>query len=95
MQTVPRLPEFADKSPTGIDRWFAEMADSGLLFHPDDDPDEIFVIATDEKTFNPDEVVALRTTLDEMFSIAGDDPDIVYSPCVKHARRVMGWIDED
>lgn len=95
MQTIARrLPEFTDKSPAGIDHWFAEIADAGLLFHPDDDPDEIFMIGTNEKTFGPQEATSLRHTMGEMFSIAGDDPDIVYGPCVKHARRAAGWVDE-
>lgn len=71
MQTS-RIPDFANKSREGMSIWFAEMSLRGLLFHPEDEPKDIFMIATNERTFSPDECEKLDGILGDMFSMYGD-----------------------
>lgn len=68
-----RIPEFNDKSFDGMLTWFATMSEHDLLFHPDDLPQDIFVIATGAKTFSPDECSKAGSILHTMFELHGDD----------------------
>ncbi len=57
----------------GALQWFAEMQCLGLLFHPDDDPADIFVIRSGERLFRNRETEEVRFVLDELFAALGDD----------------------
>ena len=63
-----RIPDFTDKSFDGMLTWFSEMSVRGLLFHPDDAPETIVSITTDENIFTLDECCKLNNTLSEMFT---------------------------
>ena len=67
-----RIPDFCEKTQDGMLSWFAEMSIRDLLFHPDDSPSEIFVIATNERTFSGKECRKLESILGEMFNRFGD-----------------------
>ncbi|OOG58398.1 hypothetical protein [Rhodanobacter sp. C03] len=68
-----RIPDFANKSHKGMSIWFAEMSLRGLLFHPEDAPNDIFTIATNERTFTPAECAKLDGIMADMFALFGDD----------------------
>ncbi|WP_027081224.1 hypothetical protein [Luteimonas mephitis] len=68
-----RIPRLADDSRESVSRWFEQMYDRGLLFHPDDDPANIVCIADDSPTFTASECEELRDTIAHMLSCHGDD----------------------
>ncbi|MGH8273653.1 MAG: hypothetical protein ACRES9_05270 [Gammaproteobacteria bacterium] len=69
---VSRIPHFTDRSRNGMAVWFSEMANRGLLFHPEDSPREIIRIATNEPLFTPDECDKLDGIMAEMSVEFGD-----------------------
>ena len=71
MNQMSRIPQWTDRNFDGILVWFSEMSVRGLLFHPDDDPSEIFSIANGTRTFSDAEAVELRSTVAEMFEFKG------------------------
>jgi hypothetical protein len=70
---ISRIPEFSDHSVDGMLLWFATMSERELLFHPDDLPKDIIIIATGEPTFSPGECKKTADILDAMFELHGDD----------------------
>ncbi|MDD5273104.1 MAG: hypothetical protein PHU14_10330 [Methylovulum sp.] len=68
-----RIPDFSNKSFDGMLMWFSEMSVRGLMFHPDDAPETMVSIATDEKIFTDDECNKIGGILSEMFSQFNDD----------------------
>jgi len=67
-----RIPVYENRSSEGVRTWFNAMSAQELLFHPDDEPSEIFRISTGERTFSNQECQMLKAILDEMFSQHGD-----------------------
>lgn len=67
-----RIPDFANKTRQGMTRWFSEMALRGLLFHPEDRPRDIIVIATGKPTFSRGECAKLDLIMTDMFGRFGD-----------------------
>ena len=76
MQTQSRIPKLTVASFDGALMWFSELQSSDLLFHPEDDPDQIFKISDNSKTFSASEVRELRLILDELEDAIGHD-DVV------------------
>ena len=76
MQTQSRIPKLTEVSFDGALMWFSELQSSDLLFHPEDDPDQIFKISDNSKTFSSSEVRELRLILDELEDTIGHD-DVV------------------
>lgn len=72
MMQTNRIPLFAELSFDGMLRWFAEMSVGGLLFHPDDAPEEIIEIASDRALFSSEECQTLTDILSRMFTAFGD-----------------------
>jgi hypothetical protein len=70
---VSRIPDFGDKSFDGMLTWFAQMSVRDLLFHPDDNPEEIVHMTTGTKFFTASECRRLERMLTEMFQLFGDD----------------------
>jgi len=68
-----RIPDFSDKSFTGMQAWFESMSGHELLFHPDDPADEIYAIASNERTFSPAESKQVNKIMGTMFDLHGDD----------------------
>ena len=87
MQNINRIPECKDFTFDGMLDWFAEMSVNNLLFHPDDDPADIFTIADGTPTFSQNEAVQLRNILDDMFAANGDD---VYEAAYPIFMKRMG-----
>ena len=73
MNQVLRIPPRTEHHFDGMRVWFSEMSVRGLLFHPDDDPSEIFSIADGTGTFSVAEAAGLRSTNAEMFESKGDE----------------------
>lgn len=48
------------------------MQHRGLLFHPDDDPVDITLIANGEKLFGDQEAAEARSTIDQLFTALGE-----------------------
>ena len=69
---VSRVPEFETSTFTGMRAWFKAMAKRGLLFHPDDAPDQIISIKTDQRLFSRDECLKLEQIIGVMFNRFGD-----------------------
>jgi hypothetical protein len=67
-----RIPNFSDSSFDGMLTWFSEMSVRGLLFHPDDAPESIILIGTDEKMFTDSECTELENIIANMFEQFGD-----------------------
>lgn len=76
MQTQSRIPKLTEVSFDGALMWFSELHSSDLLFHPEDDPDQIFKISDNSKTFSVREVRELRLILDDLENAIGHD-DVV------------------
>jgi len=82
-----RIPEFSDTSYNGMMIWFATMFERGLLFHPDDVPEEIVSIDSGERTFSTAESLYLRKTVDIMFELHDDN---VYEAAYPIFMKRMG-----
>ncbi|PJA32526.1 MAG: hypothetical protein CO187_03555 [Zetaproteobacteria bacterium CG_4_9_14_3_um_filter_53_7] len=82
-----RIPDYSDHSFDGMLLWFATMSESGLLFHPDDPADEIYDIATEAKTFTPNECGKAGAILNTMFELHGDN---VYEAAYPIFMKRMG-----
>ncbi|MFZ2727565.1 MAG: hypothetical protein WAX77_15015 [Methylococcaceae bacterium] len=67
MNNTTHIPDFLDKSFDGMLAWFSEMALRNLIFHPDDAPESIISIITNESTFTDAECQKLNTIIAEMF----------------------------
>jgi hypothetical protein len=72
MNTIDRIPDFADLTPDGMQYWFAEMSARDLIFHPEDAPREIQDAVTGERMFTDGECVKLEAILSTMFAAHGD-----------------------
>lgn len=73
MQTISRIPQLTEASFDGALLWFSQLQCEGLLFHPEDDPDDIFRISDKQKLFSDSEVSELRFVIDELETNLGHD----------------------
>jgi len=73
MQTQSRIPKLHDTTFDGALLWFSEMQCNELLFHPEDDPSDIFCITNGKQTFSDTEVTELRFLINEMEEAIGHD----------------------
>lgn len=73
MQHMSRIPALRSTSFDDALCWFAELSASGLLFHPDDDPQDIVGIESGTPTFAENEVSELRIVMTELFDALGND----------------------
>lgn len=72
MNVQSRIPKLNEVSFDGALTWFAEMQTKGLLFHPDDDPAEIYRVSDWVPTFSGTEAHEARFVLKELFESLGD-----------------------
>jgi len=63
MQIQSRIPKLTEISFYGASLWFSNMHSQNILFHPEDDPAQLFVTADGTKTFSDDEVLEVRSVL--------------------------------
>ena len=87
MKNASRIPACQNYTFDGMLYWFAEMSVNDLLFHPDDDPADIVLIADNTPTFDKKEVRQLRKILDRMFVENGLD---VYEAAYPVFMKRMG-----
>jgi len=90
MTQISRIPQWSEHNFDGMLIWFSEMSVRGLLYHPDDDPDEIVSIANGRKLFSNEEAAELRLTVAEMFELKGDE---VYEAGAPIFRAAIGQFD--
>ncbi len=72
MKIESRIPPLDSVSFDAALLWFAEMQHRGLLFHPDDDPTDMILIATGEKLFSDQEAEEARSAIDQLFATLGE-----------------------
>jgi len=84
---VKSIPEVHSESLDGMDAWCREMAERGLLFHPDDPPDTIEHLDTRSRMFTDLESRHLERVLARFLERHGD---ALYDVCLKHAQRRLG-----
>lgn len=70
---ISRIPVIKSNDFNSLQFWFSDMHAKNLLFNPDDDPAEIVIIKTGEPMFTQSEVTQLRSMIDEMFELHGDN----------------------
>ena len=87
MKVKSRLPEVPGKSSFALKRWFSKLYEAGLLFNPDDRPEEIVSIETGEQTFTPEECVILNKSLQILFEQHGDR---VREVALNYFHKAMG-----
>lgn len=68
-----RIPHLADESEESVCRWFEQMYERHLLFHPDDDPADIVSIAGGCTILTAPECEELRATIARMFLHHGNE----------------------
>jgi hypothetical protein len=68
-----KLPEISGSSRAATVSWFKELSSLGLIFHPDDDPEQIFNIESGKRMFSAQQASQLSTTLSRLFKALGDD----------------------
>lgn len=66
-----RIPDLADVSEDGMKRWFQEMNELGLSFHPDDSPREVVHGLHGERTFTDEECDKLDGIMPVLFKHFG------------------------
>jgi hypothetical protein len=87
MKTRTRIPAIPGSSKFALARWFGRLNAAGLLFHPDDKPENIISIETREPTFTAVECSVLSESLEILFHHHGD---LVYDVALSYAQRLMG-----
>lgn len=73
MQTNSRIPQLTEASFDGALLWFSQLQCEGLLFHPEDDLDDIYRISDKQKLFSDSEVSELRFVINELETSLGHD----------------------
>lgn len=78
MQVISRIPKLKGHTFSAAQEWFTSMQKAGLLFHPDDDPQDIVLIATNKAVFSTAEVTEVRGVMRQLFDSLGN---LVYEAC--------------
>lgn len=82
-----QIPDWDDRSPTGLARWWHTMAARRLAFHPDDAPEQVFDFVDGAPLFTPAACRKLRTVLAEMLAEHGAE---VYQVAEQEVLAAMG-----
>jgi hypothetical protein len=67
-----RIPTLGEITAISARNWMDQMIESGLFFHPDDDPADIAFAPDWKDTFGEVEVVVLRDVVSRLFATLGD-----------------------
>lgn len=86
---INRIPDLSGTDIKAIGHWFSEMADKGLIFHPEDPADSIVFIKSGEPFFTKEEALKAQSILDECFAKFGDEE--VNSAAYPHFMRAAGF----
>lgn len=87
MPGVTSIPAVHSETLEGMDAWCREMADRGLLLHPDDPPETIEHIDTRARLFTEVECRELERIFDRFLERHGN---ALYDACLKHTQRRLG-----
>ena len=90
--TGTRVPKLTGTTPTAAKSWFKRMHADGLMFHPDESPNEIMEIASEARLFSDAECIQLKQYLAQLFAALGDRVhdiafDVVSTTFHSHAER--------
>ena len=80
------IPDWTDTDLRGLERWWQEMVERHLAFHPDDAPETVFSFTDGKQLFSPAACDKLRRILSGMFHEHGN---LVYQVA---EQRVIGWL---
>lgn len=84
-----RIPVLRDSSTQAMSLWFAEMADMGLIFHPEDAASSIVLIGNGKPFFSAEEADSAQRILDGFFTRFGDEA--VNGAAYPHFMRAAGF----
>jgi hypothetical protein len=87
MCTDQRIPDFPEPTFCGLRRWYRQMHEADLLYHPDEPAETIVRTDTGEASFTPEECVQLNAAVDSLFASHGD---LVYAVGLHFARKARG-----
>lgn len=87
MNVQSRIPVLHGLSFDHALMWFSELQSTGLLFHPDDDPNDIVSIREGGKVFSDVEVAEARFVIGELFTELGDN---IYEAAYPVFMNAMG-----
>ena len=82
------IPSLADTSTQARSRWFCEMADQGLIFHPEDPAAFIVLISDGTPFFSKKAAENAQAIIDGFFSRFGDEA--VNNTAYPHFMRAAG-----
>lgn len=88
--STSRIPDYKNNNPAGMSLWFSEMLEKGLLFHPDDSPENIVSIKTGKEIFSYDETVKIKEILSFMFNSFEDEVYEAAYPCFMKSLGIQG-----
>lgn len=91
MHPSPRIPTLINDSLQAMSDWFSAMYAEGILFHPDDHPDEICWIDDDERVFTDIEASLLKDTIARLFALHGDQVYEAAYPYFMWALHGENW----
>ena len=83
-----RIPDLNDSSTEAMSHWFSDMADAGLIFHPENPASEILHINSKEAFFSEEEAKKAQLILDEFFNRFGNAA--VIDAAYPHFMRAAG-----
>lgn len=83
-----RIPDLQDNSTEAMSRWFSDMADAGLIFHPEDPANDIIHSQSGKPFFSEEEAKKAQLILDEVFNRFGNAA--VIDAAYPHFMRAAG-----
>ena len=84
-----RIPTPSSNDARAMSQWFSDMAESGLIFHPEDEAASIVFISNGEPFFSADEAKKAQAIIDEFFLNFGDAT--VIEAAYPHFMRAAGF----
>lgn len=88
MADINRMPKLQDQSKDAMDRWFLEMAEAGLIFHPEDSAESIVKISDGKPFFSPEEAASAQRIMNDLYDRFGGDA--VIDSAYPHFMRAAG-----
>ncbi|WVM94250.1 hypothetical protein ULG90_12150 [Halopseudomonas pachastrellae] len=86
MHTAGEIPSWDDTSHSGLFKWWQDMARSGLIHHPDDDPATIVYVENNNRFFDSKACDKLREIYSRMENTHGA---LTYTAGAKAMRDIL------
>lgn len=85
-----RIPTLTGNTLADMDQWFADMANAGLIFHPDDNA--VSIVTDDgQPLFSPDEAAQAQAVIDGFHDRFGTlTHDTAYPHFMRAAHHPLG-----